>query len=129
MLELCQPKTMTALRPAQTDPARIALISHTERGSGGRLTYGELAAETGRVASGLRSAGVGRGDRVAALLPNGPEAVIAMLATASIGAIWSACSPDFGPASVIDRFAQIEPKVLIAVAGYSYGGKEYRRGD
>jgi acetoacetyl-CoA synthetase len=118
-----------ALRTAQTDPARVALISHSERGGGGRLTYGELAAEVSRVADGLRSAGVGRGDRVAALLPNGPEAVIAMLATASLGAIWSSCSPDFGPASVIDRFAQIEPKVLIAVAGYSYGGKDYRRAD
>jgi acetoacetyl-CoA synthetase len=68
---------------------------------------------------------VRRGDRVAALLPNVPEAVIGLLATASIGAIWSSCSPDFGASSVIDRFAQIEPTVLITCDGYSYGGKEY----
>ena len=81
------------------------------------------------MATGLRELGVTRGDRVAGLLPNGPHAVITLLATASIGAIWSSCSPDFGAASVIDRFAQIEPTVLVAVDGYSYGGKEYRRGD
>jgi acetoacetyl-CoA synthetase len=125
-----------ALRTAQTDPDRIALIFRTERGlddsssrAGGSISYGELAAEVARVADGLRSLGVGKGDRVAALLPNGPQAVIALLAAASLGAIWSSCSPDFGPASVIDRFAQIQPKALIAVASYSYGGKEYRRGD
>jgi acetoacetyl-CoA synthetase len=70
---------------------------------------------------------VGRGDRVAALLPNVPEAVIGLLAAASLGAIWSSCSPDFGARSVIDRFAQIEPKVLIACDGYAYNGKEYSR--
>jgi acetoacetyl-CoA synthetase len=148
-----------ALRTARTDPDRIALIYRTERehddsspqtedpqrgipaghtagrapcaerGGDGSISYGELAAEVARVADGLRSLGVGKGDRVAALLPNGPQAIIALLAAASLGAIWSSCSPDFGPASVIDRFSQIEPKVLIAVAGYSYGGKEYRRGD
>jgi acetoacetyl-CoA synthetase len=126
-----------ALRTAQTDPDRVALIFRTERELGdssprelgGSISYGELAAEVARVADGLRSLGVGKGDRVAALLPNGPQAVIALLAAASLGAIWSSCSPDFGPASVIDRFAQIQPKVLIAVASYSYGGKEYRRGD
>ena len=79
------------------------------------------------MAGGLRALGVGRGDRVAALLPNVPEAVIGLLATASLGAIWSSCSPDFGARSVIDRFAQIEPKVLIACDGYRYGGKEFSR--
>jgi acetoacetyl-CoA synthetase len=79
------------------------------------------------VAQGLRELGVGRGDRVVAYLPNIPEAVVAFLATASLGAIWSSCSPDFGPASVIDRFAQIEPKVLFAVDGYRYGGKDFDR--
>ena len=64
---------------------------------------------------------------MAALLPNVPEAVIGLLATASLGAIWSSCSPDFGARSVIDRFAQIEPKVLIACDGYAYNGKEYSR--
>ena len=82
-----------------------------------------------RVARGLRALGVGRGDRVAALLPNVPEAVIGLLATASLGAIWSSCSPDFGARSVIDRFAQIEPKVLIACDGYAYNGKEYSRAE
>jgi acetoacetyl-CoA synthetase len=96
-------------------------------GGGRSFTYGELAAEAARVARGLRALGVGRGDRVAALLPNVPETVIGLLGCASIGAVWSSCSPDFGPASVIDRFAQIQPKVLIATGGYRYGGKEYRR--
>jgi acetoacetyl-CoA synthetase len=79
------------------------------------------------VARGLRSLGVGRGDRVAALLPNVPEAVIGLLAAASLGAVWSSCSPDFGARSVIDRFAQIEPTVLIGCDGYAYGGKEFSR--
>ena len=71
--------------------------------------------------------GVERGDRVVAYMPNIPEAIVAFLATASIGAVWSSCSPDFGPASVVDRFAQIEPKVLFAVDGYRYGGKDFDR--
>jgi acetoacetyl-CoA synthetase len=116
-----------ALRTAWTDPSRTAIIFDNERGRAGHLTYGELASEAARVARGLRSLGVGRGDRVAALLPNVPEAVIGLLATASLGAIWSSCSPDFGARSVIDRFAQIEPKVLIACDGYAYNGKEYSR--
>ncbi len=118
-----------ALRAARTDPARVALIYRSERTGRGALTYGELAAEVARVAGGLRDLGVGTGDRVAGLLPNGPHAIIALLAAASIGAVWSSCSPDFGPASVIDRFAQIEPTVLVATGGYFYGGKEYRRDD
>jgi acetoacetyl-CoA synthetase len=116
-----------ALRTAWTDPDRTAIIFDSERGRAGSLTYGELAAQVARVARGLRSLGVGRGDRVAALLPNVPEAVIGLLAAASLGAIWSSCSPDFGARSVIDRFAQIEPKVLIACDGYAYNGKEYSR--
>jgi acetoacetyl-CoA synthetase len=116
-----------ALRTAWADPGRTAIISETERAGVTRLTYSELAREVGRVARGLRSLGVGRGDRVAALLPNVPEAVIGLLATASLGAIWSSCSPDFGARSVTDRFAQIEPKVLIACDGYAYNGKEYSR--
>src|SRR5262249_43786613 len=71
--------------------------------------------------------GVTEGDRVVAYLPNGPEALIAFLATASLGAIWSSCSPDFGPSSVVDRFAQIEPKVLFCVDGYRYGGNDFNR--
>ncbi len=81
-----------------------------------------------RVQAALRALGVGRGDRVAAFLPTVPEALAAMLATASLGAIWSSCSPDFGARSVIDRFAQISPTVLLTIGGYRYGGKEFTAG-
>jgi acetoacetyl-CoA synthetase len=118
-----------ALRTAWTDPDRTAIIFDSERSRAGAITYGQLAAEVARVARGLRSLGVGRGDRVAALLPNVPEAIIGLLATASLGAIWSSCSPDFGASSVIDRFAQIEPTVLIGCDGYAYGGREFSRTD
>jgi acetoacetyl-CoA synthetase len=91
------------------------------------LSWGELRAQVAATAAGLRALGVKRGDRVVAYMPNIPEAIVAFLASASIGAIWSSCSPDFGPASVIDRFAQIEPKVLFAVDGYRYGGKDFDR--
>ncbi len=116
-----------ALRAATSDPGRTAIIFTSERAGAGSLTYAQLAAEVARVARGLRSLGVRRGDRVAALLPNVPEAVIGLLAAASIGAIWSSCSPDFGARSVTDRFAQIEPKVLIACDGYRYGGRDFSR--
>jgi acetoacetyl-CoA synthetase len=119
--------TRNALRWAQSDPDRIALRFSAETGRTGQLSYGELDREVSRVAAGLRALGVGLGDRVAAYLPNSPEALIAMLATASLGAIWTACSPDFGPHSVIDRFAQISPRVLLAVDGYVYGGKQFDR--
>src|SRR2546429_415637 len=118
-----------ALRTAWTDPDRTAIIFDSERARAGSLSYGQLAHEVARVARGLAGLGVGRGDRVAALLPNVPEAVVGLLATASLGAIWSSCSPDFGARSVIDRFAQIEPKVLIACDGYAYNGKEYSRAE
>jgi acetoacetyl-CoA synthetase len=116
-----------ALRTAWTDPGRTAIIFAAERRGGGTLSYADLAGQVARVARGLRALGVRRGDRVAALLPNVPEAIIGLLATASLGAIWSSCSPDFGARSVIDRFAQIEPKVLIACDGYTYGGKDFSR--
>ena len=118
-----------ALRTAWTDPGRTAIIFSSERTVANHLTYAQLAAEVARVAGGLRALGVRRGDRVAALLPNVPEAIIGLLAAASIGAIWSSCSPDFGARSVIDRFAQIEPAVLIACDGYVYGGKEFSRAE
>ncbi|MBO0775400.1 MAG: acetoacetate--CoA ligase [Actinobacteria bacterium] len=118
---------LNALRTARTAPERIALIGCAEDGSRRSISYGDLAAEVARVRSGLRALGVGEGDRVAAYLPNIPEAVIGLLATASLGAIWSSCSPDFGAHSVIDRFAQITPKVLVAVRGYRYGGKDFSR--
>jgi acetoacetyl-CoA synthetase len=116
-----------ALRRAAAEPDAIAVRYSAETGRAGTLSYGELAAEVARVQAGLRSLGVGRGDRVAAYLPNSPEALIAMLASASLGAIWTSCSPDFGAHSVIDRFAQISPKVLLAVDGYAYGGKRFDR--
>jgi len=92
-----------------------------------QTSWGELREQVAAVAGGLRALGVRRGDCVVAYMPNIPEAIVAFLASASIGAIWSSCSPDFGPASVVDRFAQIEPKVLFAVDGYRYGGKDFDR--
>jgi acetoacetyl-CoA synthetase len=116
-----------ALRAALTDPTRIAVIARDEEGEVATLTYAELAAEVARVRAGLAALGVTTGDRVAAFLPNIPAALIGLLATASLGAIWSSCSPDFGPHSVIDRFAQITPKVLLATGRYRYGGKAFDR--
>jgi acetoacetyl-CoA synthetase len=92
------------------------------------MTWRELRTLTARIQAGLRALGVGRGDRVVAYMPNIPETVAAFLATAGLGAIWSSCSPDFGARSVIDRFAQIEPKVLLAIDGYRYGGRDFDRG-
>jgi acetoacetyl-CoA synthetase len=106
---------------------RVAILARSEEGDAGSLTRRELERAVAAVAAGLRRLGVTRGDRVAAYLPNGPQAVIAMLATASLGAIWSSCSPDFGVQAVTDRFRQISPKVLIAVDGYRYGGVEHDR--
>jgi acetoacetyl-CoA synthetase len=100
-----------------------ALVARDECGGRRVLSWTELHEEVARVARGLREAGVGAGDRVAGYLPNGPEAVIALLAAASLGAVWSSCSPDFGVRGVLDRFGQIEPRVLFAVDGYPYAGK------
>ena len=111
---------------AGKDDGETAILHASELRELGELSWGELRAQVAAVAAGLRELGVEPGDRVVAYMPNIPEAIVAFLATASIGAIWSSCSPDFGPASVIDRFAQIEPKVLFAVDGYSYGGKRLR---
>jgi acetoacetyl-CoA synthetase len=116
-----------ALRRAQSDPGATAVVYESDTGRAGRLSYGELAAQVGRVRAGLQALGVGRGDRVAGYLPNAPEALVGLLASASLGAIWTACSPDFGAHSVIDRFAQTAPKVLIAVDGYAYGGRSFDR--
>jgi acetoacetyl-CoA synthetase len=109
------------------DDAEAAILHASELRELGELSWGELRTQVAAVAAGLRSLGVERGDRVVAYMPNVPEAIVAFLASASLGAIWSSCSPDFGPASVIDRFAQIEPKVLFAVDGYRYGGKDFDR--
>ena len=103
---------------------RDAIVAWNERGAQRRLTYRQLADEVARVASALRAMGVTVGDRVTAFMPNIPETVIAMLATTSIGAIWSSCSPDFGANGVLDRFGQIEPRVLFCTDGYIYSGRE-----
>jgi len=100
-----------------------ALIFRNERGARRALSGRELAHEVARVATGLTAAGVVAGERVAGYLPNLPEAAIAMLATASIGAVWSSCSPDFGVHGVLDRFGQIQPRVLFTADGYFYAGK------
>jgi len=102
---------------------RAAIIFRGEDGSRRELSFDELRDQVAAIAAGLRSAGIGKGDRVAGFLPNCPEAIIAMLAVTSIGAIWSSCSPDFGINGVVDRFGQIEPKVLFAADGYFYNGK------
>ncbi|MDA4119958.1 MAG: acetoacetate--CoA ligase, partial [Thaumarchaeota archaeon] len=104
-----------------------ALVSRSERKSEKIMGWQELEKKTGSLAAKLKELGVGAGDRVAAFLPNSQEAVVAFLACASIGAIWSCCSPDFGAPAVLDRFSQIRPKVLIAADGYSYGGKWFDR--
>jgi acetoacetyl-CoA synthetase len=105
------------------DGKEAALIFFGEDGMRRELSRDELRAQVAAVAAGLCAAGVTKGDRVGAYLPNCPETVIAMLATTSIGAIWSSCSPDFGVNGIVDRFGQIGPKVLFAVNGYYYNGK------
>ncbi|HET7443535.1 MAG TPA: acetoacetate--CoA ligase [Solirubrobacterales bacterium] len=111
------------------DDAEVAICHASEIRELGELTWAELRSQVAAVAAGLREMGVEKGDRVVAYCPNIPEAIVAFLAAASIGAIWSSCSPDFGASSVIDRFAQIEPKVLFAVDGYRYSGKDFDRSD
>ncbi|WFS16656.1 acetoacetate--CoA ligase [Pseudomonas sp. 905_Psudmo1] len=101
-----------------------ALVAIAEDGSREQLSHAQLAAHVAGLQRALHNAGVGIGDRVAAFMPNTWQTVVGMLATASLGATWSSCSPDFGTQGVIDRFGQIEPKVLIAAAGYRYAGKQ-----
>jgi acetoacetyl-CoA synthetase len=102
---------------------RPAIVFRNDRGARHEVSYRDLYDEVARIAAGLKAAGVGPGDRVAGYLPNLPEAIIAMLATTSLGAIWSSCSPDFGIHGVLDRFGQIAPKVLVTADGYFYAGK------
>lgn len=104
---------------------RIAIVFRNEWGHKREISYAQLHAEVGRIAHALGEAGVGIGDRVAGFLPNLPETIIAMLATTSLGAIWSSCSPDFGTNGVVDRFGQIAPKVLFTADKYGYGGKRF----
>ncbi|MDQ6746217.1 MAG: acetoacetate--CoA ligase [Actinomycetota bacterium] len=109
------------------DENEVALRHASELRELDSWTWGDLRRQTAAIAAGLRQSGVQRGDRVAAYMPNIPETVAAFLACAGIGAVWSSAAPEFGARSVIDRFAQIEPKVLLAVDGYRYGGKDFDR--
>ncbi|GAA0491230.1 acetoacetate--CoA ligase [Streptomyces sp. NPDC046215] len=120
-----------ALRPA-ADPARAdgpALLHVDETHEPRPVSWTELRAQVGSLAAELRRLGVRPGDRVSAYVPNIPQAVVALLATAAIGAVWTSCAPDFGARSVLDRFQQVEPVVLFAVDGYHYGGKRHERAD
>lgn len=107
----------------------LAIVHLSETRPQAEIRWGELRAEVAAFADGLRRLGVEPGDRVVAYVPNIAETVIAFLGTAAVGATWSSCSPDFGVRSVADRFTQVEPKVLIAADGYSYGGREFDRLD
>jgi acetoacetyl-CoA synthetase len=111
----------------RSEIGQLAVLHACELRDLSGLTWGELRAQVAAAAGGLRALGVCRGDRVVAYMPNIPETLVAFLATASIGAIWSSAAPEFGARSVIDRFAQIEPKVLLAVDGYRHGGKDFDR--
>src|SRR5688572_16636582 len=102
-----------------------ALIFNGENQRRRTLSHDELRAEVAGFASALLEAGVGPGDRVAGYIPNMPEAIIAALGAAAIGAVWSSCSPDFGVQGVLDRFGQIEPRILVAADGYFYAGRKH----
>ena len=112
-------------RPEDADEVAVLALLADPRPGGADL--GQLRDQVARARAGLRRLGVGRGDRVVAYLPNIPETLVAFLATASLGAIWASCAPEFGARSVVDRFGQIEPTVLLAVAGYGYGDKDIDR--
>lgn len=114
------------LAPAGDD-GEVAIFAHSQTRAPSELTFGELREQVARARAGLLRLGVGPGDRVVAYLPNIPETVVAFLAAASLGAIWATCAPEFGPRSVTDRFGQLEPKVLLAIAGYRYGEKRIDR--
>jgi len=106
---------------------QVAILAASETRPLTETTWGQLRSDVAAAAAGMRSLGVGPGDRVAAYLPNATETMVAFLAAASIGAVWSSCSPDFGASAVSDRFIQIEPKLLIAADGYTYGGRGFDR--
>jgi acetoacetyl-CoA synthetase len=118
-----------ALRPAQdaSRTSEAALIHLDERHEVREINWAELRRQVASLAEQLRCLGVVPGDRVSGYLPNIPQAVVALLATAAVGAVWTSCAPDFGLRSVLDRFQQVEPVVLFAVDGYRYGGKEHDR--
>ncbi|MFF3913841.1 acetoacetate--CoA ligase [Streptomyces sp. NPDC001852] len=116
-----------ALRAAATRPDEPALLYVDETHEPRPVTWSELRRQVGSLAAGLRALGVRPGDRVSGYLPNIPQAVVALLATAAVGAVWTSCAPDFGARSLLDRFQQVEPVVLFTVDGYRYGGKEHDR--
>ncbi|MER6514076.1 acetoacetate--CoA ligase [Nonomuraea sp. NPDC001636] len=109
------------------DAGQVAVVGHSQTRPRVELTFADLAEQVRRVRAGLRRLGVRRGTRVVAYLPNCPETLIAFLATASLGGIWASCAPEFAAPAVVDRFGQIEPAVLLAVAGYTYGDKKIDR--
>lgn len=109
----------------RSDGDAPAIIFKSEQGDPRQLSWRELRSETAAFASALRAAGIGPGDRVAAYLPNTPQAIIGVLGAAAVGAVWSSCSPDFGVRGVLDRFGQIEPRLLLAAESYVYGGKTF----
>ncbi len=111
------------------DKNQCAILFKSENGLNQQLSYSELNACVCRLAQALRNDGITQGDRIAAVLPNLPETIIAMLATSSIGAVWSSCSPDFGIPGIVDRFGQISPKVLFVCDGYYFNGKQYQHSD
>lgn len=111
------------------DDRRLAIVCRNELGARTEVSWRELERQVAAVAASLRALGVAPGDRVVAYLPNVPQTIVAFLAVASLGAVWSVCSPDMGPVAVLDRFRQIEPKVLIACDGYRYGGKPFDRSE
>jgi acetoacetyl-CoA synthetase len=115
--------TRHLIEQARTRPDEVAVLARSQTREPFELTFGELEAQVARARVGLQRLGVQKGDRVAGYLPNAPEALIAFLATASLGAIWSSCAPEFGAPAVIDRFSQTEPKVLLVIGGYTFGDK------
>src|SRR5205823_1479102 len=114
------------LRPGEARGDGAAIVARSERGGVQArrvLSWDELRAQVGAMRAALAAEGVAAGDRVGAFMPNVPETVVGMLAAASLGAVWSSCSPDFGVKGVLDRFSQIAPSVLVCADGYVYGGK------
>ena len=109
------------------DVDTVAVLARSQTRDPFELTFGELREQVARARAGLQRLGVGRGDRVVAYLPNIPETLVAFLATASLGAIWATCASEFGPRSVLDRLGQLEPTVLLAIAGYRWGDRHVDR--
>src|ERR671915_761948 len=128
LLGMARPEEADRSAPSRAGRSReTAIVSASESAPLASMAWDELRDQVARCAAGLRRLGVERGDRVVAYMPNVPETVVAFLACASLGAIWSSCAPEFGTPTVVDRFEQIEPKVLIATEGYRYGGRDFDR--